>query len=194
SIGDADRVPPSLLEGFDYVALGHLHRPQTIADGIRYSGSPIPLSYSEVGPGLSKSVTIIDLPAGGPPVTETVEVPQHREFGRISGTLDELLSEGAYEDLTEHWLEITVTDETRPDQPMERLRSKFGQIMSLRFESPISTADDQGAAELTGLARADPVELAARFLDEVRGQGPDRAESALLEQAVKSKAAEEVAG
>ena len=194
SIGDADRVPPSLLEGFDYVALGHLHRPQTIADGIRYSGSPFPLSYSEVGPGLSKSVTIIDLPAGGPPVTEIVEVPQHREFGRISGTLDELLSEGAYEDLTEHWLEITVTDETRPDQPMERLRSKFGQIMSLRFESPISTADDQGAAELTGLARADPVELAARFLDEVRGQGPDRAESALLEQAVKSKAAEEVAG
>ncbi len=194
SIGDADRVPPGLLEGFDYVAMGHLHRPQQVADGIRYSGSPIPLSYSEVGPGLSKSVTIIDLPAAGPPSIETVEIPQHREFGRISGTLDELLADGVYEDRRDHWLEITLTDETRPDQPMERLRSKFEQIMSLRFESPISTADDQHAAELTGLAQADPVELAGRFLEQVRGGGPTDAEAALLEEAVKSKAAEEVAG
>jgi exonuclease SbcD len=194
SIGDADRVPPSLLEGFDYVAMGHLHRPQQVADWVRYSGSPISLSFSEVGPGLSKSVTLVDLPATGPPAIEIVEVPQHREFDRISGTLDELLADDAYEDRREHWLEITLTDETRPDQPMERLRSKFEQIMSLRFESPISTSEERDAEELTGLAQADPVELVGRFLGEVRSQGPDQAETALLEEAVKSKAAGEVAG
>ena len=66
--------------------------------------------------------------------------------------------------------------------------------MSLRFVSPISTSEERDAEELTGLAQADPVELAGRFLEEVRSQGPDQAEAALLEEAVKSKAAEEVAG
>lgn len=194
SIGDADRVPPALLDGFDYVALGHLHRPQEVADSIRYSGSPIPLSYSEVGPGLSKSVTIVDLPASGPPRIEVVEVPQLTGFDRISGTLEELLADGVHEDKRDCWLEITLTDEKRPDQPMERLRGKFEHVMSLRFDSPISTTDDQDAEELTGLAKADPVELASRFLEEIRGAKPDEDEKQLLEDAVKSKAAEEVSG
>jgi exonuclease SbcD len=196
SVGDADQVPASTFDGFDYVALGHLHRPQTVADSIRYSGSPIPLSYSEVGPGLSKSVTLIDLPASGPLLVQEVEVEQLNRFDRISGTLDELLADGAYEDKTTHWLEITLTDERRPDQPMNRLRSRFEHIMSLRFEAPISSGDEKEAEELTGLAKADPVELAARFLEHVRGEGngPDDDERALLEEAVKSRAAEETAG
>ena len=194
SIGEADRVPTSLLEGFDYVALGHLHRPQQVAENMRYSGSPLPLSYSEVGPGLSKSVTVVDLPAEGEAVIEVVEVPQHRKFERIHGTLEELLTDDSFEDSRQSWVEITVTDEIRPDQPMERLRSRFEQIMLLLFDSPISAAVSDDAAELTSLARADPVELSGRFLKEVRGEGPDEQERRLLEDAVKSKAAEEVAG
>ena len=194
SIGDADRVPTTLLDGFDYVALGHLHRPQQVAGGMRYSGSPIPLSYSEVGEGLEKSVTLVDLPAEGQPVVELVEVPQYRKFERIRGTLDELLAEDAFEESRDSWLEITLTDEKRPDQPMERLRGRFGQIMLLRFESPISTGEDGDAQELTGLARADPVELSGRFLEEVRGDGPDEQERELLEQAVRSEAGAEVSG
>jgi exonuclease SbcD len=194
SIGDADRVPTSLLEGFDYVALGHLHRPQQVAENMRYSGSPLPLSFSEVGPGLSKSVTVVDLPADGEPAIEVVDVPQYRRFERIRGTLKELLDDESYEASRESWVEITVTDEIRPDQPMERLRGRFEQIMLLLFDSPISTAEEDDAAELTSLAAADPVELAGRFLREVRGDGPDDLELKLLEQAVKSKAAAEVSG
>jgi exonuclease SbcD len=194
SIGDADRVPTSLLEGFDYVALGHLHRPQQVAENMRYSGSPLPLSFSEVGPGLSKSVTVVDLPADGEPAIEVVDVPQYRRFERIRGTLKELLDDESYEASRESWVEITVTDEIRPDQPMERLRGRFEQIMLILFDSPISTAEEDDAAELTSLAAADPVELAGRFLREVRGDGPDDLELKLLEQAVKSKAAAEVSG
>lgn len=194
SIGDADRVATSLLEGFDYVALGHLHRPQQVAENMRYAGSPLPLSYSEVGPGLTKSVTLVDLPAEGPVTTRLVEVPQYRNFRRIRGTLEELLADGNFEDCRQSWLEITVTDEIRPDQPKERLKGKFEQIMQLLFESPISSAEDENAAELTRLAQADPVELAGRFLVEVRGEGPDDQERRLLEEAVRSRAAEDVAG
>jgi exonuclease SbcD len=196
SVGDADQVPASTFDGFDYVALGHLHRPQAVSESIRYSGSPMPLSYSEVGPGLSKSVTLIDFPASGPPAIEELEVEQLYRFDRISGTLEELLSEDAYADRKEHWLEITLTDEKRPDQPMDRLRSKFDHVMNLRFEAPISSEGDEKAAQLTELAEADPVELATRFIEHVRGEehGPDDDERDLLEEAVRSKSGEEVAG
>jgi hypothetical protein len=77
---------------------------------------------------------------------------------------------------------------------MDRLRSRFSRIMLLRFDSPISASEDVEARELTGLAKEDPVQLAGRFLEEVRGEGPDQNERLLLEEAVKSKAAEEVSG
>jgi exonuclease SbcD len=194
SIGDADRVPTSTLDGFDYVALGHLHRPQQVAPAMRYSGSPIPLSYSEVGDGPPKSVVIVDFPPSGDPLIETVEVSQYRKFERISGTLDELLNDQRFDECRESWLEVTVTDERRPDQPMDRLRTRFSNVMSLRFSSPISTAEDREAEQLGDLARDDPVELAARFVKEVRGSGPDEAERDLLGDAVRSRAAEEVTG
>jgi exonuclease SbcD len=194
SIGTADRVPTGTLDGFDYVALGHLHRPQQVAPAMRYSGSPIPLSYSEVDYGPPKSVVIVDFPPTGDPVVETVEVPQHRKFERISGTLEDLLNDQRFEDCRESWLEVTVTDETRPDQPMDRLRTRFSNVMSLRFSSPISSAEYREAEQLGELARVEPEELAARFVEEVRGSGPDDAERALFEEAVRSKQAEEVAG
>jgi exonuclease SbcD len=196
SIGDADQVPASTFEGFDYVALGHLHRPQTVGGSIRYSGSPMPLSYSEVGPGLSKSVTLVDVPASGPVLIRELEVEQLNRFDRISGTLEELLAEGAHADKISSWLEITLTDSKRPDQPMDRLRGKFENVMNLRFEAPISSGDEAEAEDLTGLAQENPVELASRFLTYVRGEdnGPDEDELSLLEEAVTSKAAEEVSG
>ncbi len=63
-IGNLGAVGADLFEGFDYTALGHLHRPQKVAsiETIRYSGSPIALSFSEAAD--AKSVVIIDTQAG----------------------------------------------------------------------------------------------------------------------------------
>lgn len=76
-IGNLGSVGADVFEGFDYTALGHLHRPQKVAghETIRYSGSPIPLSFSEAAD--AKSVVIIDTEAGGN--TAEMRKPQSSE-------------------------------------------------------------------------------------------------------------------
>ncbi len=58
SLSGVETIPKDLLTSFDYVALGHIHKPQRIGEGMYYSGSPIPLRFSE---GKEKSVVILNL-------------------------------------------------------------------------------------------------------------------------------------
>ena len=106
-VGGAEDVSSTVFGGFDYVALGHLHRPQSVGDRVRYSGSPIPLSYSEVDGGAGKSVAVIELSADGSVEIETVDIPQLVRMGRISGELDFLLDDDSLEDVKSDWLEVT---------------------------------------------------------------------------------------
>ncbi|MBK8293896.1 MAG: hypothetical protein IPK93_03640 [Solirubrobacterales bacterium] len=88
---------PASVRWIDYVALGHLHRPQQIdGDRIRYSGSPIHLSYSEVGP--EKSVTIVDLSVDGKVAIDTPLIPQLHRVRKVSGTLEELLNDDCFDE------------------------------------------------------------------------------------------------
>lgn len=78
-IGNLGAVGADLFDGFDYTALGHLHRPQSVAslETIRYSGSPIALSFSEAAD--AKSVVILDLPTHSPaPILLPIN-PSHRQ-------------------------------------------------------------------------------------------------------------------
>ena len=59
SIGGMDNVDAEAFAGFDYVALGHLHRAQDVGPGLRYAGSPLAYSFSEGGQ--EKSVTLVEL-------------------------------------------------------------------------------------------------------------------------------------
>lgn len=77
-------------KAFDYIALGHIHKPQRIADSdfIRYSGSPISLSFSERKD--QKFVIELAIKDGKITIPELIEVPKFRELKRIKGTLDEV--------------------------------------------------------------------------------------------------------
>ena len=81
----ADGFPPE----FDYVALGHLHRPQKVngVAHIRYSGSPIPLSFSEAGD--TKQVVLLQFEGSQPVITE-IPVPPVRQLLRVEGRLEEV--------------------------------------------------------------------------------------------------------
>lgn len=61
TLSGVDSIPHDVLEGFDYVALGHIHKPQKIGKAAYYSGSPIPMRFSETHP---KSVMILELKNG----------------------------------------------------------------------------------------------------------------------------------
>ena len=70
-VGGVSMVPASVFEGVGYAALGHLHRPQEIAEGVRYCGSPVAMSFSEAG--YAKGSLLVDLAA------------EHRDFALVGG-------------------------------------------------------------------------------------------------------------
>ena len=88
-IGTLENIDSKILSSFDYVAMGHIHRPQRIAkrETMRYSGSPLPLSFSETGN--KKSVVIVAFEEGEPSVS-TLEIPLFKELYRLKGSFEEI--------------------------------------------------------------------------------------------------------
>ena len=86
SVGGVGSVPASLFRGFSYVALGHLHGQQTIDDHLRYSGSPLPYSFSEAAH--RKGSWLVDLDASGPARAVHVPAPSPRRLTVLRGMLD----------------------------------------------------------------------------------------------------------
>jgi len=159
-VGEAEQIPASWLAGWDYVALGHLHRPQEPAPGVRYSGSPLAYSFSEAG----QDKVVLRWEDGQ--VTPVALKPR-RPLTRIEGTFDDLARGPGYEGLENHWLEVTLTDEALVPSPLERLRVRFPGLLSLRQKpSPgVTTSPDTSGPHLrrTGDLTAD----ALRFLTDV---------------------------
>jgi exonuclease SbcD len=111
TVGNTDQVAADVLDGFSYVALGHLHTPQKIAgsDTIRYSGTPIAYSFSETG---AKSVVLLDMSSNGACSVEAVPVPVGRGVITLTGIgpNDEIRSALAPRDAAEKFWEDIVNE------------------------------------------------------------------------------------
>jgi exonuclease SbcD len=183
SVGGTDRVDPSLFAGFDYVALGHLHRPQRIAgdDSIAYSGSPLPYSFSEAHP---KSVRLLEFDGGGLTAVHTLPIPVGRPVVTLSGTLDRLLTDRSLDRWCDHWVAARLTDETVRTQPMERLRDRFPHAVSLRY---VPTGEGSAVAHGPGgttLEERPKEDVIVEFLTELRGREPAESERVLVRDAL----------
>lgn len=196
--GGVAAVPADLFAGFGYVALGHLHRPQEVAPGIRYSGSPVPMSFSEAGQ--RKVSLLVDLPDGGAAARVTsarvtavrdaaarvtaVEAPLQRPLAVVRGDLEELLVAEEHRGAEGSYVQAVLTDPLPPRAPMERLRARFPHTLSVQF-------DPQGApVPVARRARAvrgrSPLEVCRDFVADIRhGHPASAAESALLTEAVE---------
>jgi DNA repair protein SbcD/Mre11 len=186
SVGGVAAVPAGVFDGIDYVALGHLHGCQTLGGSgrLRYSGSPLAYSFSEARH--EKSVWLVDLDARGSVRAERLPCPVPRPLARIRGRLETLLSDAALERHENAWVEATLTDPARPDEPMARLTRRFPHALSLLFEpdTPPGAAHATYGERLAG--RGDH-EIAEDFVTHVRrGAGPDERERAWLRAALES--------
>ncbi|WP_030664371.1 exonuclease SbcCD subunit D [Streptomyces cellulosae] len=180
TVGGVAAVPAGVFDGVDYAALGHLHGSQTITERVRYSGSPLPYSFSEAGH--RKSMWLVDLDAEGAVSAERVDCPVPRALARIRGALEDLLADP---DLTRHeeaWVEATLTDPVRPADPMARLAERFPHTLSLVFD-PERAPDDPAVSYARRLAGRSDQEIAEDFVAHVRGAGPDAREQAVLRDA-----------
>lgn len=180
TVGGVAAVPAGLFDGVDYAALGHLHGCQTITERVRYSGSPLPYSFSEAAH--RKSVWIVDLDADGSVTAERVDCPVPRPLARIRGPLEELLADPALAGHEESWVEATLTDPVRPADPMARLTERFPHTLSLVF-APERAPDDPDVSYARRLAGRSDQQIAEDFVAHVRGAGPDADEQAVLRAA-----------
>ena len=131
SVGGTGAVPAALFEGFDYVALGHLHEPQAAGDArVRYAGSLLKYSFNELEQ--RKSFTVVELVPGAAPVIEEVPVVPRRDLRRVRGRFADLLGAGA--DADDAYVELVLTDPEPVLDPVQRLRGVYPNLLSLRRE------------------------------------------------------------
>ncbi len=176
SVGGVSLVSTSVFDGVSYAALGHLHGRHTLSETVRYSGSPLAYSFSEADH--RKGSWLVELGAGGLSTAEFLDAPVPRPLARLRGALDDLLADPALAGHEASWLQVTLTDEIRPREPMDRLRRRFPHALQLSWE-PAGGQPGTGAAFRPAAGRSDHA-IAVDFLGELRGRPASDAESALL--------------
>jgi exonuclease SbcD len=189
-VGGVDLVPAPVFDGVDYVALGHLHRPQTITERLRYSGSPLAYSFGEAGQ--EKQVWLVDLDATGLTGVRALALPTPRPLTVLTGTLDELLADPAHACVEEHFVSARLTDDVRPADPMRQLQTRFPHCVHLEWTG--GTAGGDGRSYQERLRGRSDLEVAGEFVTHVRnGVGMSDAERDLLVRALGAAAREELA-
>ena len=135
SLGGIDNVDVSLFDEFDYVAMGHVHGPQRlIRDVVRYAGSPLKYSFSEVNH--RKSVPIIELKEKGNIDIELVSLAPLRDMRIIKGNLEELLSKDYSKNInTDDYISAVITDEDYVMDAIGKLRSVYKNILRLEYDN-----------------------------------------------------------
>jgi exonuclease SbcD len=176
SVGGIGYAPAGLFDGFGYVALGHLHGRQVLADHLRYAGSPLPYSFSEKDH--QKGTWLVEVGAGGTAGAEWVPAPVSRRLAELSGRLDELLTSREYDGHADDFLAVTLTDTARPEGAMERLRRRFPHILTLEFKPEGVRADQRSYRER--VSGRDDLTVATEFVRHVRNSDPSGSERELL--------------
>jgi DNA repair protein SbcD/Mre11 len=184
SVGGVETVSASAFDGVDYVALGHLHSPQTVTDRVRYSGSPLPYSFGERTH--RKAVWIVDLDADGLAGVTRHDLPVVRGLSQISGTVDELLGDDAFEAAVGDYVSAVLTDPVRPVDAMRVLRERFPHLVHLEWVRPAGGTDLKYRDKVRG--RTDR-EIVTSFLTDVRAE-PTASELRWVEQALGAAARE----
>jgi exonuclease SbcD len=182
SVGGVGQVPMSLFDGFSYVALGHLHGQQTLADHVRYSGSPLPYSFSEAAH--KKGSWLVEVGVDGKTRTERVPAPDYRKLTVLRGPIQDLLGAPGYARHEADFLAVTLTDAARPEAAMDRLRRRFPHILTLEFR-PKGVAVDARSYRAR-VAGHDDLTIASEFVRHVRNTAASPGEQRLLAGAFES--------
>jgi len=135
SVGGSDNVDVSVFDAFDYVALGHIHGPQSVKrETVRYCGTPLKYSFSEKSH--KKSLTVIDMGEKGDIRLHVVPLIPKHNWRELKGSYDELTLKANYEGTaTDDFLRIVLTDEEDVPDALSRLRIIYPNIMQLVYDN-----------------------------------------------------------
>ena len=169
SVGGLDNVDASVFKDFDYVALGHLHRPQDCGDNIRYCGSPLKYSFSEVGD--EKSVTILEIKEKGNIIRRFESLKPLHDWQDLKGAYEELTDRNFYVGTSyqEDYVRITLTDENDVVDAIGKLRTIYHNLMELRYDN-VRTRSNVEVGSAQNVERKSPFELFSELFEKQNGR------------------------
>lgn len=184
TVGGTDNVDVSTFDGFDYVALGHIHGPQSIGrETVRYCGTPLKYSVSEKDQ--RKSVTVVELGPKGQTAVRTVPLTPLRDLREKRGSYEELTLRANYEnENTEDYLHIILTDEEDIPNTVGRLRTVYPNLMKLDYDNTRTRAGALAQAP-EELERKSELELFQDFYRQQNGKPMTEEQAALCARLIQ---------
>lgn len=210
-VGGLENVDASVFEKFDYVALGHIHKPQNVlkdGDGMvraRYSGTPLKYSLSEAAH--KKSVTVVELGSAGNAgvavagdlfadsgmhaalqLREVPLVPLH-DVRKIHGTFAELVSpefrngQVAAGMSLEDYVYIELTDENDIPDAAQKLRGIYPNLMMLAYDNE-RTRNQKITVDVEKVEKKSPMQLFGEFFGEMNGREMNGEESEFVQSII----------
>ena len=185
SVGGTDNVDASVFDGFDYVALGHLHSPQRCSrDTIRYCGTPLKYSFSEARD--HKSVTVLEMAEKGNVTIRTLPLTPKRDLVELKGTYQELMAKSFYQGkpYQEDYTHITLTDEEDVPDAIGKLRSVYHNLMKLDYDNT-RTRTNQVIECGADVENKSPLELFSDFYEQQNNQSMSETQTDFVKQLIE---------
>ena len=182
-VGGIDNIDANLFQDFDYVALGHLHTPQTVLrESIRYCGTLLKYSFSEINQ--EKSLTIVDFFTKNDINIKTIPLSPLHDMRKLKGSYADLTLKSNYEHTnTTDYLTIILTDEEDIPDAINRLRSIYPNIMQLSYENTrTNTAKQLANIDIHNLKS--PLTLFKEFYTQQNNQDLNTEQNAILEELI----------
>ena len=170
-VGTLTNVNSSIFSNYNYVALGHLHRPQKF-----YSGSPLKYSFDEHNH--KKSVTIVDIDGAGNVETKKIELNPLHDVIVVEGTFNELINRKICND----YAQIILTDDVYINET-ELLRNSFPNFLEVKRKNHLKSYDD---TPINNFSKEDSIsEQFAKFFESVTNEPLNNDELAAFESVLK---------
>ncbi len=183
-VGGLDNIDAAVFTPFDYTALGHIHSPQNVGtDRVRYCGTPLKYSFSEVDQ--EKSITVVELEKKGTVRTSLLLLKPLRDMRKLRGTYLELTDRSFYRDMNrEDYIQVTLTDEDDVPDGLQKLRVIYPNIMQLLYDNQrTKTTQEVDAAQ--AVEKKTEMELFYEFYELQNNQPMTKQQKAFAEQLIR---------
>lgn len=200
-VGAAEQVDTGLFEGFDYVALGHLHRAQSPAPRLWYSGAP--LAYSTGEAGAEKEFIDVELVPGAAPRVEHIPLVPRRRVRVLSGFFDELIAHPLPAPERDDYIEVRLLDDDLILNAADRLKALYPRLLGAQQKALEARGGEAGGGDPGGegasgrraaRAKGSPDRLQAASEDfaafhaEMTGEAPDESLAKLFAEIAREAA------
>ena len=183
-VGGLDNIDAAVFTPFDYTALGHIHSPQNVGiDRVRYCGTPLKYSFSEVDQ--EKSITVVELEKKGTVRTSLLPLKPLRDMRKLRGTYLELTDCSFYRDMNrEDYIQVTLTDEDDVPDGLQKLRVIYPNIMQLLYDNQrTKTTQEVDAAQ--AVEKKTEIELFYEFYELQNNQPMTKQQKNFAEQLIR---------